>query len=70
MRHCQKAVDFCTCEARWDYSDFHAKGKQPLSPCFFLFFFKIASVCVHEMRFFTEAAIWSEYVKPLVRMKS
>lgn len=41
MRHCQKAADFCTREARWDYSHFHANGKQPLS---FFFFRSLPSV--------------------------
>lgn len=72
MRRCQKAADFCTCEARRDYSDFHAKGKQPpfsLS-AFFFFFFK-ASVCVHEIRFFPQKAQYGQnMLKPLVRMKS
>lgn len=40
----------------------------------FLFFLKIVSVCVHETSFFppffSEGTIWSEYVKPLVHMKS
>jgi hypothetical protein len=55
------------CVSRPSGSYCHANGTA--SPALHVAFFKIASVCVHEMRFSTEGAIWSEYVKPLVSTK-
>lgn len=75
MRHCQKENGL---PHLWRPLGLfplpHRRQTAPFFLFLFSFFLKIVSVCVHETSFFppffSEGTIWSEYVKPLVHMKS